>query len=271
MEFSVLMSVYAGDRPEWLDEALRSILIDQEVKPSEVVFIVDGPVSEDLMNVINKYESFLSVYKLEKNSGLTKALDFGIKKCSYEWVARMDSDDLSHPERFKKQLNYLKKHQELEVLGTCLGKFEENKDEIYSTICRKDPYKLVKFRTPLSHATVFYKKSVVLSVGGYSGAPNKMEDYWLWIKMINKKVKMDTLQEVLYLMRSDVNVDIRRGGVDFFLNEIALQKEMKRLGIINNYEFIRNVIVKGGFRLVPAFIRGFLYQRIIGRNGKKIK
>lgn len=118
--FSVLMSVYKKDNPKYLDLALNSIEL-QTVKPSEIILVEDGPVSEELQFVVDKHISqsnvnFKSV-KLKKNHGLGEALRIGTNYVSTNWIARMDSDDVSVPKRFEMQLNEIIKNPELAVIG----------------------------------------------------------------------------------------------------------------------------------------------------------
>ena len=105
--FSVLMSVYIREQAALLDRALQSILVNQSVKPSELVLVEDGPLTDGLYHVIDKYRQIfpeLISVKLPQNGGLGNALNAGMKQCRYEWIARMDSDDISLPTRFEKQL-----------------------------------------------------------------------------------------------------------------------------------------------------------------------
>lgn len=269
MKFTVLMAVYHKENPKWLDESLHSILINQELKPNEVVLVEDGKLTDDLYNVIEKYSKYLKRIVLKENNGLQFALNEGLKHVSNEWIARMDSDDISHPERFLIQTEYLKLNTDVDVLGTALVKFIKSIKEPTSLIFRENPYELVKFRTPMSHATVFYRKSKLLDVGGYEGAPKFMEDYWLWVKMISSGYKLVTLPNKLYFMRSDESVDKRRGGWNFFINEIKLQNHLIKHKLINYPIYIRNILVRGVFRLSPYWVRSFFYNKLIGQSHDK--
>lgn len=109
--FSVAMCVYGKDNPAWFEEALASVTVNQTVKPDEVVLVVDGPVPEEIWHVIRKYEKILGgglrVINLKTNQGLGKALRVAVAAARNEIIARMDSDDLSLPERFEVQLRRL--------------------------------------------------------------------------------------------------------------------------------------------------------------------
>ena len=204
--FSVLISVYIREQATLLDRALQSILVNQSVKPSELVLVEDGPLTDGLYHVIDKYKQIfpeLVSVKLPQNGGLGNALNAGLKQCRYEWIARMDSDDISLPTRFEKQLEYLETHPDTDVLGCALGEFEDNEHEVISIkACPVSVDSYIKFRSPVNHPTVFFRKSSVQSAGGYQHC-HFMEDYHLWIRMYAMGMHITSLQDVLYLFKMD--------------------------------------------------------------------
>ena len=109
MQFSVLMSVYYKDNPVWLKQAVDSVL-NNTIKPNQIVVVIDGQIPNELEQVITEYKESLDILRLEKNSGLGAALQQGLLKCKYPLVARMDSDDISLPGRFEKQLREFEKN-----------------------------------------------------------------------------------------------------------------------------------------------------------------
>ena len=113
IKFSVLMSVYYKEKPEWLEFSLSSVL-DQTLLPNEIVIVKDGPIDDELNLVIDEYSNknpeLFKVYSLNKNVGLGPALNYGMKQCQYDLIARMDSDDYIVPERFEKQLSIYKEN-----------------------------------------------------------------------------------------------------------------------------------------------------------------
>lgn len=99
--YSVLISVYYKERPIYLKSALDSVL-NQTLPPSEIILVKDGPLTAELENVLSSYDTnLLKVIPLPDNLGLSKALNIGLKHCSYEFVARMDTDDICYPYRLK--------------------------------------------------------------------------------------------------------------------------------------------------------------------------
>ena len=131
MKFSVLMSVYAKERPEFLDAALRS-LVEQARKPDEIVVVQDGSLTKELEDVINKYlrkieyKHLFKVIQLKKNVGLGCALNAGLKSCSYEIVARADSDDVSLPNRFAEQISYMENNPEVKIISANIQEYDES-------------------------------------------------------------------------------------------------------------------------------------------------
>ncbi len=163
-KFSVLMSVYAKEKPELLERALRSI-VEQTLPADEIVLVEDGPLTPELYTVFDRFPQLVRV-PLKQNMGLGKALNEGLKHCRNEWVARMDSDDISLPERFERQMAHLARHPEIDVLGCSLSEFESDPDLITATKSSPaDVTQYIKFRSPVNHATVIFRKSAVLAAG----------------------------------------------------------------------------------------------------------
>ena len=129
-KFSVLMSLYKNEKPEYLREALDSVL-NQTLLPDEIVIVEDGPLTEELNAVLKEYKeknSSIRLIPFAKNRGLGLALRDGIVECKNEWIARMDTDDICKPERFEKQLAYLENHKDIVLLGTAIEEFSIDKN-----------------------------------------------------------------------------------------------------------------------------------------------
>lgn len=121
IQFSVLISVYKKEKAEYLKQALQSV-INQTLKPTEVVIVKDGILTKELDECIEDFQrqhpKLFKILTFKENRGLGLALRDGVKACKYEYIARMDSDDISKPDRFEKQFGYLQKHPETTLLGT---------------------------------------------------------------------------------------------------------------------------------------------------------
>ena len=270
VNISVLISVYKSEYPEYFDRALVSIWDDQLVKPDEIVLVIDGPIGSDLEEVINKWKIKLSkkliTVKLEKNVGLGNALAHGLKKCKSNYIARMDSDDISIPERFKLQKEYIQQNPNIDCLGSSVREFHKN---LIFTGERKVPRKdsdikkFSKYRNPINHPTVIFKKLSVIESGGIREC-HGFEDYYLWIRMIKNNCKFHNLQKNLVLMRSGVGQTKRRRGLDYFKKELIFLKKALAIKHINYFDFVNIMLIRAPVRLLPLWFANILYKLIRG-------
>lgn len=260
-KFSVLMSVYAKEKPELLERALRSI-VEQTLPADEIIVVEDGPLTPELYTTLDRFPQLVRV-PLKQNMGLGKALNEGLKHCRNEWAARMDSDDISLPERFERQMAHLARHPEIDVLGCSLSEFESD-PAIINAIksCPADIAQQIKFRSPVNHATVFFRKSAVLAAGGYLDC-YYMEDYHLWIRMHAAGKHITSLSESLYLCTMDAGTQKRRGGWKYVRSEITIQRLLLSNRLISRPRYIFNITVRGGVKLIPGPIRAWLYRTFL--------
>lgn len=273
--FSVLLSVYYKENPEFLEKSIESIYFGQTLKPDEIILVEDGSLTEELYSTIENLKNhigkeILKTVKLEKNMGLGNALRIGIEKCSNELIARMDTDDIAYPNRFEEQIKYFKNYPETDVLGTFMSEFTDN---INNIICIKDApdnktdmKKYMKLRDPVNHPSVMFKKSKVLEAGNYKEIFLN-EDSYLWGRMLSKGYVFRNIQEPLVYFRTTDDTYKRRGGWKYIKAEYGLQKEFLKLGIINRVEFLRNITLKNIIRLMPNCLRKFIYLKLL-RKGK---
>ncbi|MDQ1000806.1 glycosyltransferase involved in cell wall biosynthesis [Neobacillus niacini] len=269
MKFSVLMSVYYKENPDFFDKALEST-INQTLKPNEIVIVLDGKLTTELYDLLDKYKTkfpgLINTIQLEQNVGLGKALEFGINNCKYDLIARMDSDDICVPERFEKQINFMVKNPDVKVLGSWIGEFEHDPEVIESV--RKVPVeydeilKYAKTRSPLNHMTVVYWKNCVIEAGNYQTLLMN-EDYYLWVRMLNKGFKMMNIPEILVLARAGSDMFKRRGGLRYIQSERQLQKTFLEMNFIDRKIFLFNIATRGLVRLLPNSIRGFIYKTLL--------
>jgi len=266
--FSVLMSVYYKENAEYLNRAMRSIWDEQTIKPSEIVLVEDGKLTDELYSSVeswkNKLGNIFKVIPLEKNLGLGDALNSGLKNCSYELVARMDTDDIANPKRFEKQLKIFE-NGDVDICSSWVSEFEEDENSIISyrklPENHRDLVEYGKLRCPINHPAVMYKKSVVEKAGGYQ----KMmwfEDYYLWARMILSGAKFYNIQESLVNMRAGYGMLERRSGLRYGISEYNLQKEFLKLGFIDRFEFVRNVMIRFLTRIAPKSFVKIIYQKL---------
>lgn len=265
--FSVLMAVYAKEDPEHFRIALESIWQNQTVKPSEIVLIKDGPLTEELEMVITSFEESapLKIHQLDHNQGLGVALAEGIHLCQNELVARMDSDDISAPDRFEKQLRFMTGYPEVAISGTFIAEFVTSTDLICSyrklPVVHPQILRFAKQRNPMNHMTVFFKKSAVLQAGNYQPFLG-YEDYWLWIRMLQNKCLMANLPESLVYARIGNNMHARRHGSKFFLQELKLQQRLLRVGFLTKSDYVKNIFLRAFPRLLPIWGLKLVYSFI---------
>ena len=269
-QFSIITSIYKNDKPEFVRIALDSMLVNQSVKPSEIVLVQDGPVSEGRSSLLFEYEmnypTIMSVIRLKQNEGLGNALMLGVEAAKNEIVARMDSDDICIPNRFEIQLAYLKAHPEVDIIGGQMTEFVDTPDNIVGR--RKVPlsndeiYDYMKSRCALNHVTVMFRRSVVLKIGNYQDWFWN-EDYYLWVRMMMARCKFANVTEVLVNVRSGANQYARRGGRKYYESEKGIKKLMLDNGLINRTEYFINVAQRYIIQiLMPNRVRGWVYRTL---------
>ncbi len=268
MKFSVLMSVYYKEDPKYLKEAIESIL-NQTVMPSEIVIIKDGKLGDNLNNILDQfdknYKSLFKFIEFEENQGLGIALRRGVEECSYEIIARMDTDDIAAKNRFERELAIMQE-KNLDMVGSNIVEFDGNIENIISKRNVPDTDENIKSyakkRNPFNHMTVMYKKSAVLKAGNYKNFL-WFEDYNLWIRMIMNGAKMYNIQENLVYARTGASMFERRGGVKYIKREYKMQKEMLKIKFISYKEFMFNILTRSAVRIMPNKLRGFVYMKML--------
>lgn len=266
--FSVLMSVYRNDRPEHFRAAVESVTVRQTLPPSEVLIVIDGPIPEELRKTVLELAAEIPVIKLvwlEKNGGLGNALRIGMEAVSNELVLRMDSDDISLPDRFEKQVSYMQAHPECDLLGGQIAEFIDNESNIVGireVPCKpEDILARMNGRCPFNHVSVAMSRSRVLSVGNYLDW-HFNEDYYLWIRMAEAGCGFANLPDVLVNVRVGKEMYARRGGWEYFMSEKGLQDYMLHHGMLSWPHYIFNVSVRWCVQvLMPGWLRGFVFQK----------
>jgi glycosyltransferase involved in cell wall biosynthesis len=207
MTFSVLISVYKSDLVPHLENALASIWDFQSVKPSEIVLVKDGPISDELESVIDqwrlKLSSKLKTLSLAENKGLGAALKIGLDSCSFELVARMDTDDIALPDRFEKQLAFLEGHPEVDILGSFVKEMSysgEILNERKAPLAHEEILSCL-WASPMVHPSIMMRRSRVLEAGNYDPRYRRRQDYELWFRCAEKGLRFHNLSEPLLYYR----------------------------------------------------------------------
>lgn len=274
MDFSVAISVYKNDKSKDLDRALESITVNQTVKPTEIVLVVDGPIDDELNNIIQKYEQsypYFKTIRLAENGGLGHALKIAVENASYELIARMDSDDISLPTRFEEQLAFFEQDSSLDIVGGDISEFigEEGNIVAYRKVptTHDEIEKYMQTRCPFNHVSVMYKKSAVQKAGGYMDWFWN-EDYYLWIRMMEHSCVFANTGTVLVNVRVGRDMYQRRGGKKYYLSEKNLQKYMLEKKIITRTTYFSNVLKRWIIQiLLPNSVRGWVF-RTFARKSK---
>lgn len=271
--FSLLLPVYGRDDPAHLDRSLRSAVDDQTRPPAEVVIVQDGPVGAALRDVIAaaraRVDVPVTVVELQHNIGLGPALDAGLDACSYDIVARQDADDISLPHRFEVLVPLVETGDDL--VGSALLEFGDSETDIVGQ--RTPPTepreiaRYARFHDPFNHPSVVYRRSAVQAVGGYERL-DLMEDYWLFARMIQHGARVRNVSEALVLYRVGAGAYARRGGRALLRSEVELQRRMRTCGFTTRSQYVRNVAVRGGYRLVPQKVRRVAYRRVFTDQGE---
>lgn len=270
-KYSVLMSVYYKENPIFLQESIDSML-NQTIPPDEIVIVKDGKLTIELDNVLDKYimDDRFKIIALDKNIGLGLALEIGLNKCKNNIVARMDTDDISVPNRCEKQLLELQRNPNLSLIGSSVIEFNNSIKDIVAIKEAKESNneikKQMKFRNPINHPTVMFKKDSVINAGGYQDFKLN-EDYYLWVRMMENNCEFQNILEPLVYMRVNNETYIRRGGWNYFLVQKKLLDYMLKNKIINIFEYVYNISVRFVVRVIfPNNARKWFYQKILRKT-----
>lgn len=271
MDYSVLMAVYYKENPQFLKEAIDSML-NQTVQTNDFVIVCDGELTVELNSVLEIYNNHpaFNIVRLDKNLGIGAAFAFTLPLCKNEFIARMDSDDIALPQRCERQLEVFKE-VDVDVVGCNISEFINEPDCLIAE--RKVPQfnseikEYAKKRNPLNHQSVMFKKSKVLESGGYRNF-YLMEDYDLWVRMLLNDCKFYNIQEALLKVRVDKNLYMRRGGVDYFKSNKKFQKFMLDMRFISKIRYFLNISERFLVQVImPNYIRKIFYIKALRKRG----
>ena len=265
------MSIYSATQADELNLCLESLTM-QELPTNQVVLVRDGPVHPDVEKCIAKFSSRLPFEHLyfSSNRGLGCALHDGLKVCSNELVARVDSDDYSVPERFALQWDYLEENPAISVVG---GWMKEHYliDDVSSVVVRQTPLSpsnvahTARRRNPVNHPTAMFKKSHVLESGSYQPCL-LFEDYFLWARMLMAGYQIANLPQVLVETHVGSEFFARRGGISYLNHELHLLKKFRSIGFISGVNSAVFVLSRLPMRLAPLKLREQLYRALLRKS-----
>jgi glycosyltransferase involved in cell wall biosynthesis len=264
------MPLWSGEKLCFLEQSIKS-MINQTISPNEFVFIFDQPISNEMDSLIKTLiKSHAKIQYIEahhlKGAGLGALLKLGVEACTCTFIARMDSDDISLPDRCKKELEILNSSSTLAVVGSFLTEFELSPDMPKSI--RKVPEKgaefirFAKLRNPINHPTVMFRKSLILEVGNYNASFSHCEDYELWYKVIKSGYSLYNIQESLLLFRTGKDFLERRSRSKNVKSYIKLKKLMKSDKFISFNEYVSSLVIQCFFAHAPKKIKRIIYQQL---------
>ena len=273
LRFSVLMSVYEKECPDFFDAALDSILIHQTRIPDEFILICDGPLTPGLEAVIAKYLAMfpflLKVFRLEENRGLGHALNYGLDKCTCDWVARADSDDSCVETRFEEQLRFLASYPDTDIVSSYIDEFRENPRSPERVKIMPTDHtgilKMAKSRNPINHMAVIFRKSVIEAAGSYLPLPY-VEDYYLWVRAIAQGAKLANVGAVLVHARIGNGMESRRGNPKQISGWRTINLFMLKKKMIGAVCFHKNMVAVRLFVFCPQSFKRFLYSHFLRSN-----
>lgn len=272
MDYSVLMSVYKNENPAFLRLAVDSML-NQTAPPEQFVLIADGPLPQPLEEAVGSYGSRLEVVRLPENKGLGEALRIGMAYCRHELVARMDSDDLSLPDRCEKQLAVLTGANAPDIVSGTVEEFTDDPDAPVSRrvvpLTHEEIVAYSKRRCPFNHPAVMFKKQAVLDAGSYSGEYLFNEDYDLWMRMIADGAKTANLADVLLKQRSPAEQMQRRGGRAYAKSFYDLRRMFLKKGWISRKDFMLSAYPQYAVCVMPNGMRSAVYRFVRHKEGKQ--
>lgn len=268
-KYSVLMSVYYKEKPDYLRESIESML-SQTLAPDQIVLVKDGPLNTELDQIIKYYfesnPGLFTIVELEENLGLGKALDEGLKHCRNELVARMDTDDISLPERCETQVKEFVKDSDLSILGTMIDEFYEDPKNIISSrvvpTTDKEIKKFIRRRSPFNHPTVMFKKSDVIRCGGY-GSLRRKQDLDLFSRMINGGCKGANINQSLLLFRSNEDNYKRRKSWTYCKSYVDVQIKIWKRGHCSIFDLIYVIVGQMIMYLSPMWLLKWISKNFL--------
>lgn len=264
--YSVLMSVYSAEKPEFLRQSIDSVL-SQTIPTDDFVIICDGPLTAELDGVLSSYNnSCINIIRLPVNGGLGKALSHGLTLCKHELVARMDSDDIALEDRMEKQLRAF---SEDENLAMCSGTVIEFSDDINNIKGKRqvpstneEIRSFSRKRNPFNHPSMMFKKSAVINAGGYNEDYHLFEDYYLWVRMLMNNARGKNLDDGLVYMRVDDNTMVRRGGFSYAKDMLRFHGWLRKSHWSSVKDYMTGAIPHALVCILPAKIRKAVYKRL---------
>ena len=264
ISFSIVLCTYAKDNALHLAQALESLKV-QTVLPNELIIVKDGPLPDSLEKVLAgfSYPCKMTFVELPNNVTLGPARDVGLRACSHEWVALMDSDDVCLPSRFEKQVALIAAAPSLDIVGGQIVEFDDIPgNEVSLRSVPAGHAEIMKFsakRNPFNAMTVMFRRDLAIAAGGFGYFPG-FEDYDLWARMIARGAKCANSPDVLVHARIGNGMYERRKGFVYIRSEVRMQKQLRNLGMTSLPQYISNIVQRVPIRLLPTKALAMIYK-----------
>ncbi|TFC49468.1 glycosyltransferase [Cryobacterium sp. TMT2-17-1] len=252
---TVVIPVYSGVEPGHLRRALGSMQ-EQTLPADEILIVEDGPLGAGLDAVVAELggvDSRVRRISLAQNRGVAYAMQAGIEAAKNRWVARMDADDVSLPNRLEMQAQAASGGH-YAAIGAAMLEFEGDEENIVGLrvmpLTEERIRRYVLTNSPINNPTLFLDRDAALAVGGVRHVPN-MEDYDLFARLAAGGYPMLNLAEPLLLFRADPAMFKRRSARGMFAAEVQMQRNLRSYGLIRTPRMYANLLVRSAFRALP--------------------
>lgn len=272
--YSVLMSVYIKEDPQYLDQAIKSIL-SQTVPTDDFVIVCDGPIRAEHERVFQKYKALypgvIHDIRLAENVGIGAAANIGLQECRHELIAKMDSDDLAEPDRCEKQLQRFEENPRIAVLGGFIEEFVSDVDQPFDVrevpLTNEEIHQFARRRQPFNNVTVMYRKSAVTAVGGYCNL-RRAEDYDLYVRLLHSGCYAENLSDVLVKVRIGDGTSDRRTSWGTLQGFVISRWRAYRLGFSSVWDFLVACAAQCVVFLCPQKLQNYIYSHFLRRRVK---
>ena len=270
--YSALMPVYYGEKPKYLELSMDSVF-GQSVPPAEFILVCDGPLTDELEEVIANEQakhSNLKVIRLRANQGAAVAFETGMHACKYDLIQKFGSDDYCRPSRAKLQLEQYKKDPDLAVVGGYMQMFYEvpgDSESIREVPCSAEEIKrFARRRNPFNDGTVMHRKSACESVGGYSSELRRAQDYDMYVRILAAGYKTCNIPQILADGRENRDAIKRRRTFMHFKSMIAVYWRVHKIGFSSFLDFLVSCVSWLGVLLVPKKACEWAYETFLRKN-----
>lgn len=271
--YSVLMTVYAREKPAYFEQAIRSMLFQTD-RTDDFVIVCDGPLTPQLDAVISHYTQMepelFHIIRCEENLGSGTASRMGLLACKNELIVRMDSDDIAVSDRARVLLDAFRREPELAAVGGQMAEFVHDPAQVIGyRILPTEPEELRRYaasRSPLNNITVMLRKSAAIAVGNYSDIRTR-EDYELWIRLLGNGYRIRNLDRVLAYARVGEDMYERRRGLEYSKYTVYTEKVLLEFGFINRLEYCFSLCARFvASVLLPKKLSYWLFRRFMRKS-----